>query len=83
VDALAISVSQTLVVPIGLQEPRMGAPAVGVAGGVTRALDGVGRALLRERKTACAAYVSVAVHVSVVVDDTVVRVLVAAVVGYV
>ena len=51
----------------------MGAPAVGVTGGVTRASVGVGRSLLRERKIACAAYVSVAVHVSMVVDDTVVR----------
>jgi hypothetical protein len=51
----------------------MGAPAVGVTGGVTRASVGVGRLLLRERKIACAAYVLVAVHVSMVVDATVVR----------
>ena len=37
VSAPAISVSHTLVVPIGLQEPRIGAPAVGVTGGVIRA----------------------------------------------
>jgi len=49
------------------------APAVGVIGGVTRASVGVGKLLLRERKLDCAAYVSVAVHVSVVVDSTVVR----------
>ena len=73
VSAPAISVSHTLVVPIGLQEPRIGAPAVGVTGGVIRASVGVGRSLLRERKIACAAYVSAAWHVSVVVDDTVVR----------
>ena len=51
----------------------MEAPAVGVTGGVTRASVGVGRSLLRERKIVCAAYVSVSVHVSMVVDDTVVR----------
>jgi hypothetical protein len=73
VSAPAITVSHTLVVPIGLQEPRIGAPAVGVTGGVIRASVGVGRSLLRERNIACAAYVSAAWHVSVVVDDTVVR----------
>lgn len=51
----------------------MGAPAVGVTGGVTRASAGVGRLLLRERKIVCAAYVSVAVHMNMVVDVTVVR----------
>ena len=51
----------------------MGSPAVGVTGGVIRASVGVGRSLLKERKIACAASVSVAVHVRIVVDDTVVR----------
>jgi hypothetical protein len=52
VAAPAVSVLQSVVVPTGLQEPRMRAPGVGVTGGVTRASVGVGRSLLRERKIA-------------------------------
>lgn len=58
---------------MGSQEPRIGAPTVGVTGGVTRASVSISRSLLRDRKIDCAAYVSDAVHVSMVLDDTVVR----------